>query len=106
MPFEPTGNVYVGTVPWTDDLSHVRWYTSTVAQYNDIRDLCTVVVPSDTYTYIRWNSSLKVLCNAETLKRYNYVMFRNTNSPNGVWVYAFIAECNYISVVSTKFSDE
>ena len=43
-----------------------------------------------------------MLCNAETLKRYNYVMFKNTNSPQGVWVYAFIAECNYINDNTTE----
>lgn len=102
MPFFPTGTVYVGKVPWNNNYNHVRWYTSTTSQYNDIRALCGEEIPVQNYTYIRWGNSIKVMQNAELLKHYNYVMFMNANSNYAMWVYAFIVECNYINDNTTE----
>ena len=92
----PQSTVYVGKVPWSPDYSHVRYYSNTTEQYEDIIQLCTYAIPTTNYTYIRKDSVIKVNGIAELLQYCNYVMYKNANFPS-LWVYAFITDCRYIN---------
>lgn len=98
MPFYPDTQFYICRVPWDNTYKHVRLYDDSDSQEADIKLLSITRVDYHQYTYIRWNNTIRVGdVEPEHLQYANYVMYRNGNSTDARWVYAFIVECNYLN---------
>lgn len=98
MPFVPDSQLYILKVPWDNTYKHVRLYDDSTSQEADMKTMSVYNHDFNEYTYIRWNHTIRVgNVYPEQLQYANYVMFKNNNTPNAKWSYAFIAECNYLN---------
>ena len=91
MPFQPSTNVYIGTVPFDPSYRHVRYFSDREAQQQYFAALCPMSLRREDYTYQRADDSIVVPFNAETLYGYNYCMFKNENYGER-WFYSFITD--------------
>lgn len=92
--YAPNGEIYFGSVPWSNDYAHVRHYTSLSSQYTDIHGL--MFNHTSDYTYIDKNRRLKVQLNSDQLRHVNYCMFKNNSSTNR-WIYCFVSDITYVN---------
>lgn len=101
MAFQPTSNIYIGTVPFDSSYRHVHYIKDRVSQQSHFLSLCPNVLRRDDYTYQRLDDSVVVPFNAETLYGYNYCMFQNQNYGDR-WFYSFIKSIEYVNPQSSR----
>ena len=101
MPFQPSTNVYIGTVPFDPSYRHVRYFSDREAQQQYFAALCPMSLRREDYTYQRVDDSIVVPFNAETLYGYNYCMFKNENYGER-WFYSFITDVEYVNPNSSR----
>lgn len=101
MPFQPSTNVYIGTVPFDPSYRHVRYFSDREAQQQYFAALCPMSLRREDYTYQRVDDSIVVPFNAETLYGYNYCMFKNENYGDR-WFYSFITDVEYVNPNSSR----
>lgn len=75
----------------SDNLNHINFATKQ-AQLNYFQSLPHITY--DKYTYVRQNSSVTISGDADTIMRYNYMMYKNTSYGNK-WIFAFITNVTY-----------
>lgn len=96
--FSPDSELFICKVPWDNTYKHVRLYEDSYSQQEEIKTMSSFPTGFYQYTYIRWNHSIRVGdVYPEQLQYCNYVMFKNSNTPDARWVYAFIIKCNYLN---------
>lgn len=101
MAFQPTSNIYIGTVPFDNSYRHIRYIPNRQEQAEHFKALCPEGLRRDDYTYQRMDNSVVVPFNAETLYGYNYVMFQNENYGDR-WFYAFVNDIEYVNPSSSR----
>ena len=101
MPFQPSTNIYIGTVPFDPSYRHYHYIPNRDAQYQHFLSLCPNSLRRGDYTYQRVNNSVVVPFNAEKLYGYNYCMFQNENYGNR-WFYSFITDIEYVNPEATR----
>lgn len=101
MAFQPSSNIYIGTVPFDASYRHVRYIADRDAQQQYFASLCPTALRRDDYTYQRIDNSVVVPFNAETLYGYNYCMFQNENYGER-WFYSFINDIEYVNPQSSR----
>lgn len=101
MAFQPTSNIYIGTVPFDNSYRHIRYIPNRQEQAEHFKSLCPEGLRRDDYTYQRMDNSVVVPFNAETLYGYNYVMFQNENYGDR-WFYAFVNDIEYVNPSSSR----
>lgn len=101
MPFQPSTNIYIGTVPFDPSYRHVRYFSDREAQQQYFAALCPMSLRREDYTYQRVDDSIVVPFNAETLYGYNYCMFKNENYGER-WFYSFITDVEYVNPNSSR----
>lgn len=101
MAFQPSSNIYIGTVPFNSSYRHVRYIADRAEQQQYFASLCPTALRRDDYTYQRIDNSVVVPFNAETLYGYNYCMFQNENYGDR-WFYSFINDIEYVNPQSSR----
>lgn len=101
MPFQPSTNIYIGTVPFDPSYRHVRYFSDRDSQQQYFAALCPMSLRREDYTYQRVDDSIVVPFNAETLYGYNYCMFKNENYGDR-WFYSFITDVEYVNPNSSR----
>lgn len=101
MAFQPSSNIYIGTVPFDASYRHVHYIADRAAQQQHFASLCPTALRRDDYTYQRIDNSIVVPFNAETLYGYNYCMFQNENYGDR-WFYSFINDIEYVNPQSSR----
>ena len=101
MAFQPSSNIYIGTVPFDASYRHVRYIADRAEQQQYFASLCPTALRRDDYTYQRIDNSVVVPFNAETLYGYNYCMFQNENYGDR-WFYSFINDIEYVNPQSSR----
>lgn len=96
MPFQPTSNLYIGTVPWDNTYRHVRYFNNREEQLSFMMGVCPNALRRNDYNYQRIDNSIVVPFNAETLYGYNYCMFQNENYGSR-WFYSYITKIEYVN---------
>lgn len=86
----PTGTVYLGSVPWTDNYAHV-WLEGALTPQSIVTQFGQY--QTNNYTYIRESEDIRVPYNADTLYGINYCMYRNDNK----WFFAFVNTITYLN---------
>ena len=100
--FQPSGIIYIGNVPFTNNYLNVRLFNSYEEQETWMLSHMDRRLDNSTYTYVRLNNSIRIQGNAEDLYTYDYCMFKNANY-GYKWFYAFIIAVNYINENCTEF---
>ena len=100
--FQPSGIIYIGNVPFTNNYINVRLFDSYEQQESWMLSHMDRRLDNSTYTYVRLNNSIRIQGNAEDLYTYDYCMFKNANY-GYKWFYAFIIAVNYINENCTEF---
>lgn len=75
----------------SDNLNHLN-FANRQAQLNYFQSLPRLTY--EKYTYVRQNSSVTISGDADTIMRYNYMMYKNTSYGNK-WIFAFITNVTY-----------
>ncbi len=75
----------------SDNLNHLN-FANRQAQLNYFQSLPHLTY--EKYTYVRQNSSVTISGDADTIMRYNYMMYKNTSYGNK-WIFAFITNVTY-----------
>ena len=94
MIITPNNEAYLLKAPLAIDELHQLDFANETAQVNYFQSLPKLALMR--ITYQRENESLVVPYNIETIRSYNYVMYKNTNYGNK-WFYAFITGMTYES---------
>lgn len=105
MAFQPTSNIYFGTVPWNNSYRHYRYIPDRAPQADYIGSLCPMNLRRGDYTYQRPDNSVVVPYNAEVLYGLNYCMFQNKNYSDR-WFFAFVNDVEYLSPDSSRLTLE
>ena len=90
----PSGNIYLCTVPWTDNYTDMLTFNTIEDQsayFNSI-----IKKTYSNYTYIKKSSQIKVEGNIDDLIMYNYLFYKNNGFSNKNY-YCFITNMEYIS---------
>lgn len=85
----PSGDVYLGTVPWNKDYKHI--YEPGLGNPSAV--LAFLPNHTSNYTFIREDSNIRVPYNADTLYGINYCGYQN----DGKWFFAFVTTVTYVS---------
>lgn len=101
MAFQPSSNIYIGTVPFDASYRHVHYIADRATQQQHFASLCPTALRRDDYTYQRIDNSVVVPFNAETLYGYNYCMFQNENYGDR-WFFSFINDIEYVNPQSSR----
>lgn len=99
--FSPSGNLYLGTVPFDNSYKHVMWFDSIQEQENYLFQAVRPAAGDGTYKYIRRENAIQVPINAEQLNNINYCAYKNTNYGNK-WFYCFVTNIEYINANTTR----
>lgn len=101
MPTIPNTTLYVGVVPWNNDLKNVQSYSSRTEQISAIQGLLTHKY--EHINIIRRDSDLILKGVNEDLTQCNYLMYQNADISNK-WYFAFIDNVQYNSLNSVIIS--
>ena len=101
MPTIPNTTLYVGVVPWNNDLKNVQSYNSRAEQISAIQGLLTHKY--EHVNIIRRDSDLILKGVNENLTQCNYLMYQNADISNK-WYFAFIDNVQYNSLNSVIIS--
>lgn len=101
MPTIPNTTLYVGVVPWNNDLKNVQSYNSRAEQISAIQGLLTHKY--EHVNIIRRDSDLILKGINENLTQCNYLMYQNADISNK-WYFAFIDNVQYNSLNSVIIS--
>lgn len=101
MAFQPSSNIYIGTVPFDSSYRHVRYFSNRTSQQNYFQSVCPTGLRRDDYTYQRIDNAVVVPFNAEELYGFNYCMFQNENYGDR-WFYSFINDIEYVNPNSSR----
>lgn len=97
MTFNPSSNIYLCSVPWTNNYSDVLTFNSREEQNAYFRKLINKSFSS--YVYVKKDSAIKVEGNVDDLIMNNYLFYKNANTNK--WYYCFITNIEWISENST-----
>ena len=92
----PNSDIRLCNVPFDSTYEHTRFFQSASTQAAYFMGLSTMTIDTGSYSFIQKDSVLRVSANADTLYKYNYVMYRNT-SFSDKWFYAFISRIEWRS---------
>lgn len=101
MAFQPSTNIYIGTVPFDNTYRHVYYIPDRNQQYSYFLSCCPNELRRSDYTYQRTQNAVVVPYNAEQLYGYNYCMFQNSNYGSR-WFYSFITDIEYVNESSSR----
>lgn len=101
MPIIPNTTLYVGVVPWNNDLKNVQSYASRAEQITTIQGLLTHKY--EHINVIRRDSDLILKGVNENLTQCNYLMYQNKDISDK-WYFAFIDSVQYNSLNSVIIS--
>lgn len=99
--YSPSGNLYIGTVPFDNSYKHVMWFDSVQEQQNYLLTAVRPAVGDGTYKYIRRDNAIQVPINAEQLNNINYLAYKNTNYGDK-WFYCFVNNIEYVNANTTR----
>lgn len=101
MAFQPSTNIFIGTVPFDQSYRHVHYIPDRTQQQMHFSSLCPTGFRRGDYTYQREHNAVVVPWNAELLYGYNYCMFQNENYGDR-WFYSFINSTEYVGPEQTR----
>ena len=101
MAFQPSTEIYIGTVPFDNTYRHVYYIPDRQRQYEYFLSCCPNELRRNDYTYQRTQNAVVVPYNAEQLYGYNYCMFQNANYGSR-WFYSFITDIEYVNENSSR----
>ena len=98
MTFNPTSNIYLTDVPWTDTYKDILNFPNINEQTNFFNK--RIQKTFSDYVYLKKDSAIKVEGNIDDLITFNYLFYKNP-STNKTY-YCFITNMEYISENTTK----
>lgn len=96
--FNPTSNIYLTDVPWTDTYKDILNFRDISEQRNFFNN--RIKKTFSNYVYLKKDSAIKVEGNIDELIMYNYLFYKNP-STNKTY-YCFITDMEYISENTTQ----
>lgn len=102
--YAPEGDIYFCSVPWSNDYSHVRLYSSINEQTSDIQG--RVKYHTTGYVYTSYNRRLKVDIATENMYHVNYCMYKNSSFSGARWMYCFVNDVRYLNDNTTEVTLE
>ena len=96
--FNPTSNIYLTDVPWTNTYTDVLTFDKIEDQTNYF--LSIIKKTFGNYVYLKKDSAIKVEGNIDDLIMYNYLFYKNPTTNK--YYYCFITNMEYISENTTK----
>lgn len=98
MTFNPSSNIYLTDVPWTDTYKDILNFPNINEQTNFFNK--RIQKAFSNYVYLKKDSAIKVEGNIDELIMYNYLFYKNP-STNKTY-YCFITNMEYISENTTQ----
>lgn len=98
MTFNPSSNIYLTDVPWTNNYTDCLTFINETAQRNYFNSI--IKKKFTNYVYLKKDNAIKVEGNIDDLIIYNYLFYENP-STNKIY-YCFITNMEYISENTTQ----
>lgn len=86
----PTGDVWLGHVPWNNSYNHV-WWEGALNKTLIINEFMSMHTTN--YTFIREDTNIRVPYNADDIYGVNYCMYQN----DGMWFCCFVNTITYVN---------
>ena len=96
--FNPTSNIYLTDVPWTDTYTDCLTFNSENEQRNYFNSIIKKTFSN--YVYLKKDSAIKVEGNIDDLITFNYLFYENPSTNKRY--YCFITNMEYISENTTQ----
>lgn len=98
MTFNPSSNIYLTDVPWTDNYTDILNFPNINVQKNFFNS--RIKKTFSNYVYLKKDSAIKVEGNIDELIMYNYLFYKNPSTNKNY--YCFITNMEYISENTTQ----
>lgn len=98
MTFNPTSNIYLTDVPWTNNYTDCLTFNSENEQRNYFNSI--IKKSFSNYVYLKKDSAIKVEGNIDDLINFNYLFYENPSTSKRY--YCFITNMEYISENTTQ----
>lgn len=98
MTFNPTSNIYLTDVPWTNNYSDCLTFNNETSQRNYFNSI--IKKSFSNYVYLKKDSAIKVEGNIDDLINFNYLFYENPSTSKRY--YCFITNMEYISENTTQ----
>lgn len=96
--FNPTSNIYLTNVPWTDTYKDILNFSNINQQTEFFNSRIRKTFSN--YVYLKKDSAIKVEGNIDELIMYNYLFYKNPTTNK--YYYCFITNMEYISENTTQ----